>query len=66
MVIFDRFLEYFKQRQKEQKEQEEQEKLDKSKKIYNVWIVKPGENTNRGQGIEIYDNLNDINASISK
>jgi hypothetical protein len=28
-----------------------EKKCDKNKKIFNIWIVKPGENTNRGCGI---------------
>lgn len=30
------------------------------KKIRNLWIVKPGEASNRGNGITVCDNLNDI------
>lgn len=26
----------------------------------NIWIIKPGENTNRGQGIDVKNNLKDI------
>jgi Tubulin-tyrosine ligase family len=26
----------------------------------NIWIVKPGENTNRGHGIEVCSDLNEI------
>ncbi len=28
--------------------------------LYNVWIVKPGENTNRGNGIKVCSTLNEI------
>ena len=30
----------------------------------NVWIIKPGENTNRGCGIEVSNNLKDIKKLI--
>ncbi len=29
-------------------------------KLHNVWIVKPGENSNRGQGIKVSKNLKQI------
>ena len=32
----------------------------------NVWIIKPGENTNRGNGINVSSNLNEIKSLISK
>lgn len=30
----------------------------------NIWIVKPGENTNRGQGIEVCSDLNEIRSIV--
>lgn len=30
------------------------------KKVHNIWIVKPGEFTNRGNGIQICNSLKDI------
>jgi hypothetical protein len=33
---------------------------DKYKIPLNTWIVKPGENTNRGNGIEVCSSMNDI------
>ena len=36
-------------------------KMDK-----NVWIVKPGENTNRGNGIDVSSNLNEIKQLIQR
>jgi hypothetical protein len=30
----------------------------------NIWIVKPGENTNRGQGIEVCSDLNEIRTIV--
>lgn len=32
----------------------------KIKKLRNIWIVKPGEITNRGNGINVCDNLQEI------
>ena len=29
-------------------------------KVYNIWIIKPGENTNRGNGIKVCSSLNEI------
>lgn len=40
------------------------------KRIYrvprNVWIIKPGENTNRGNGINVSSNLNEIRSLVQK
>lgn len=30
----------------------------------NIWIVKPGENTNRGNGINVCSDLNEIRALV--
>jgi tubulin---tyrosine ligase len=35
-----------------------------SRKNQNVWIIKPGENTNRGQGIQVASSLNEIKSII--
>ncbi|OMJ78863.1 hypothetical protein SteCoe_21216 [Stentor coeruleus] len=43
-----------------------QEKSKKKKKSRNVWIIKPGENSNRGHGIQVCKNLNDIKAAIKE
>ena len=43
---YDKFIEHFKRLQRDKKS--------------NVWIVKPGENSNRGCGIEVADNLKEI------
>lgn len=32
----------------------------------NIWIVKPGENTNRGTGIRVSDNLEEIRGMVDK
>lgn len=33
--------------------EEEMENGKGEKKLYNIWIIKPGENTNRGSGISV-------------
>jgi hypothetical protein len=33
---------------------------------YNIWIIKPGENTNRGDGISVCDSLKEIKEMASK
>jgi hypothetical protein len=33
----------------------------KENKIANIWIIKPGEITNRGTGISVHSNLDEIN-----
>lgn len=35
------------------------------KESKNIWIVKPGENSNRGNGISVFDELYEINKEIS-
>jgi len=60
------FLEYynFKARQLELKEKESG-KLCK-KKQRNIWILKPGEITNRGSGIEVFSDINEIIKVLSE
>lgn len=48
---YTRFLNYYESIQQEKKTK---------KHIKNIWIVKPGENTNRGNGITVCYNLDDI------
>jgi hypothetical protein len=52
---YGRFLRYFHQRSKENK-------LDGSEE--NVWIVKPGEFSNRGNGIRVCKTLEEIKAIL--
>ena len=33
--------------------------------VYNIWIVKPGENTNRGNGIQVVSSLAEIKGILS-
>ena len=37
-----------------------QERYKNLKKKYNIWIVKPGETTNRGYGISIHDDYQSV------
>ncbi len=43
---------------------EQDESIKEIKRKYrvpkNVWIIKPGENTNRGNGINVSSNMNEI------
>lgn len=38
------------------KKQSNENKTGKKKKEKNLWIVKPGENSNQGNGIQVFDN----------
>ena len=40
------------------------EKRKVKNKVKNVWIVKPGENSNRGQGITVCKSLDEINSAV--
>jgi len=57
---FTKFMEYYQQRESICQENEKirnswkDEKKEKPKKIHNIWIVKPGEGTNRGNGISVF------------
>ena len=39
--------------------------LEREEDSPNVWIVKPGENSNQGCGIEVADNLGEIKQLIN-
>ncbi|OMJ67300.1 hypothetical protein SteCoe_35572 [Stentor coeruleus] len=39
--------------------------IDKKKKSGNVWIVKPGENSNRGQGITVCSSIEEIRSIVN-
>jgi tubulin monoglycylase TTLL3/8 len=41
------------------------EKVQK-KDLKNIWIVKPGELSNRGQGITVIDEIYELNTIIKK
>jgi len=58
---FSRFVNYFNARQENILKQSED-----SKKLHNIWIIKPGEETNRGNGIRLSDDLEQIKQMIGK
>ena len=39
--------------------------MGKKKGNKNIWIVKPGENSNRGNGISVFDELYEINKILN-
>ena len=49
-----------------QKEDNADEGADKKKKTRNIWIVKPGENSNRGKGIQVIDEIYELNQIIKE
>lgn len=65
---YAKFLEYYNSRDKEVQEIEKQiseadsneKKALQSKRIKNIWIIKPGENTNRGHGIRVASEISEI------
>jgi tubulin--tyrosine ligase len=59
------FLKYYYKRSKEVKKHNE-EQGEKNGKEYNSWIVKPGENSNRGNGIQVCLTLEEIKNIIKK
>ena len=48
---------------------EDESEIQKIREIYkvplNTWILKPGENTNRGIGINVCQNLNEIKQLVN-
>jgi tubulin--tyrosine ligase len=59
---FTEFEAYFYQLQKRY----DKEFLQSGVVRYNAWIVKPGENTNRGKGIAVYDTLSQIKNKVMR
>ena len=49
---YKRFVKYYQQRNEAIRLEEEEDGYAKTR---NIWIVKPGENTNRGNGITVID-----------
>lgn len=70
---YTKFSEYFNEREKCSKEIEKQyneadqngKKELAEKRIRNIWIIKPGENTNRGKGIRVVSELTEIQQIIN-
>ncbi|CAD8121618.1 unnamed protein product [Paramecium sonneborni] len=66
-IEYQKFLEYFNRRTDEIKEIERtRDRKDKKKLPINLWIIKPGELTNRGNGITVCNDLNEINKIINE
>ena len=68
---YNKFFEYFQNRNQEIQTQElkiQNENLNekKVKRIRNIWIIKPGEITNRGIGIRVCSDLKEIQEILSK
>jgi len=53
---FMRFKQYY--------QKEEEQRIKSGDKTKNIWIVKPGENTNRGQGITVMKEFEEIKQII--
>ena len=60
-------MDYYNKRNEEIRELEKsRDRKDKKKLPLNLWIIKPGELTNRGNGITVCNDLNEINKIISE
>ncbi len=58
---WNRFIEAYNDREEDMKKKKENvEKVGKKKKEKNLWIVKPGQNSNQGNGIQVFDNIEQI------
>lgn len=63
---YKNFLNYYKKREQEIAKQESMEYNElQQKKFRNIWIVKPGEISNRGNGITVCDELSEIKKLIN-
>jgi hypothetical protein len=64
---FPKFLEYYNQKQElinNEQKKPQQGAIKPRTKRRNVWLVKPGENTNRGTGITVTETLEEITELI--
>jgi hypothetical protein len=54
---YAKFVDYYKRRQRliERDQHKEEEEGGIKQKMRNIWIVKPGENSNQGRGITVID-----------
>ena len=50
--------------EEEEGEAEQEENEEERKMPHNIWIIKPGENTNQGHGIMVCSNLNEIKSTV--
>ena len=62
---YKRFTQYFEKRERIIKKEEELQ-VNNGKKMRNIWIVKPGENTNQGKGITVIDEIYELNNIIKQ
>lgn len=60
---YSKFLHYFYKQSKESNKKE-QEEGTKQRKHKNIWIVKPGEFTNRGHGITVCHTLEEVKSIL--
>lgn len=68
---FHRFKQYYFKEEEEIKKQKALKQEDEGQQVpqsvrRNIWIVKPGENTNRGQGITVLKDFEEIKALIQE
>ena len=65
---FEKFTEEFKKYEQEDKDKIEQVAKDKKikPKPKNIWIIKPGENTNRGSGINVWNTMEQIKNIVKR
>lgn len=69
---YKRFVHYYKKRaayikqQEKDCDSEEDELRSRKRKLRNIWIVKPGELSNRGNGITVVDELYEVNSLLAK
>jgi len=59
---FQRFVECYNQREKEIQQDKDDGKVNK--KLRNIWIVKPGEDTNKGKGISLVNSIEEVKEFI--
>ena len=63
--FYNKYNEEITEIEKQFLEEEDQEKKNAIKRKKNIWIIKPGELTNRGKGITICNDLNSINTVLN-
>lgn len=66
---YKRFVNHYNRRKaliKKEEKVEEEEGEAPTKKTRNIWIVKPGENSNQGRGITVIDEIYELNNIIKR
>ena len=61
---YEQFVEMFKSIEKINNSVDTEEEKKNLQYPKNIWIIKPGENTNKGRGIIVCDKLSEINSNI--